>query len=266
MRHTLLLTLVIPLIAAATAHADESDEALARRLSGVVRDFRQPLAARVEAARTIGKLGARAAVAVPDLVVVLDRLRGSEQAPLQEAIIEYLGQIGAAARTALPSLAKATARTADIDLAIRQSTELILLGSDSENIDLLTQQLVSRDPSTRLRAAKALGDLGPAAKNAIPALMTILGDPDGDVRRATIAAIRIIQPTEKPPEEVIRAIARDMRDPDPNVRLVAVRTLGRIGLPAAVIAPELSFLRGDPDPDVRRAAAEAYGRILPPSP
>lgn len=263
MRHTLILALVIPLVATSAARAEESDEALAKRLSGVVRDFRQPLAVRVEAVRTIGKLGARASVVVPDLVTVLDRLRGSEQAPLQETIIESLGQIGSAARAALPSLAKATARTADIDLAIRQATELILLASDSENIDILTQQLVSRDPSTRLRAAKALGDLGPGAKNAVPALMTILGDPDGDVRRATIGALRAIQPTDKPPEEVIRAIARDLRDPDPNIRLVAVRTLGRIGPSAAIVAPQLDPLRGDPDPDVRRAATEAYGRLVP---
>src|SRR5262249_14024722 len=106
----------LPLALPSTARADETDDALAKRMSALVRDFRQPLPARVEAARTLEKLGARASAAVPDLVVVLDRLRGTEHAPLQEAIVEALGQIGTASRVALPSLAKATFRTVDIDL------------------------------------------------------------------------------------------------------------------------------------------------------
>jgi HEAT repeat protein len=241
--------------------ADENDDALARKMVGVVRDFRQPTATRVEAARTLTKLGARAAVAVPDLVAVLDRLRGSEQETLQEAVVEALGQMGSAAKVALPSLAKATRRTIDIDLAIKSSTDLILNASDSQDIDALTQLLQSRDASLRVRAAKALGDLGPAARAAVPGLLAALADPDGDVRRTTITAVRLIQPNAPPPEALIRALATDLRDPDANLRLQAARTLGRLGAAAASAAPDLAALRTDPDPDVRRAAADAFGRI-----
>jgi HEAT repeat protein len=241
--------------------ADEVDDVLARRLAGVVKDFRQPTSARAEAARTLAKLGPRAAIAVPDLVAVLNRLRGAEQEPLQEAIIDALGQIGAAARTALPSLARATYRTVDIDQAVKRSTDLIVNASDSQNLDVLTQQLVSRDPSVRLRAVKALADLGLAAKEAAPALLLALGDPDGDVRRAAITAYRIIQPAIKPPEALVRGIALDLKDPDPNYRLLAVRALGRLGPAAAPVVLDIAGLSGDPDPDVRRAATEAFNRI-----
>lgn len=261
-----LLALTAALAGAPAARADEGDDALARRLGGVVRDFRQPAAARTEAARTLAKLGARASVAVPDLVGVLDRLRGAEQETLQEAVVEALGQIGAAAKVTLPSLAKAAARSADIDQAIKRSTDLILSASDSQDIDALAQQLQSRDPSLRLRAARALGDLGPAARAAVPALTVALGDSDGDARRAAIAALRLVQPAGRPADAVLRAIAADLKDPDANVRLLAVRALGRIGSPAAFLALDIDGMRTDPDIDVRRAAADAFARVVAPAP
>ncbi len=249
--------LVFPL----AARADEAEDALAKKLGGIVRDPRQSLTARVEAARTVGKLGPAAGAAVGDLVAVLDRLRGAEQEPLQEAVVEALGQIGATAKSALPSLARAAGRTVDIDQALKLTRDAILNASDATDVELLTRQLSSRDVSLRVRAAKALGDLGPAARLAIPSLVAALGDTDGDVRRGVIAALRLVAPNVKPPEVLVRAIAVDLRDPDANLRLLAARTLGRIGPPAAVIAADLDALRADPDPDVRRAALEALGRV-----
>lgn len=262
MRALPIFAIITSLMAPSTmCAAEESDEMLARQMAGVVRDFRQPLATRVEAARTLTKLGARAANVAPDLVAVLDRLRGTEQEPLQEAVVEALGQMGPAARPALPSLAKAVARTADLDLAIQRTTDAILNAPDSQEIDLLSQQLRSRDASMRLRAAKALGDIGARARAAIPAITAALNDTDGDVRRAAITAWRLIQPNAKPTEALMRAIAADLTDPDPSLRLMAARTLGRIGPLAAPAAATLEMLRTDPDPDVRRAAAEAIARI-----
>ncbi len=260
---------VLVLVAACgaqAAFADETDDALARKLGGVVRDFRQTAAARAEAARTLGKLGPRASAAVPDLVAVFDRLRGAEQEPLQEALVEALGQIGSAAKPALTSFAKGTGRSPDIDQALKRSTDLILSASDTQDVELLLQQLLSRDAATRLRAAKALGDLGPAAKGAAPALLAVLGDTDADVRRGAITALRLVQPGAKPPEALVKAIAVDLKDPDANLRLLAVRTLGRIGPPAAGVAADLEALRADPDADVRRAAADALIRVSVPGP
>lgn len=249
--------LVFPL----AARADEAEDALAKNLGALVRDPRQPLTARVEAARTIGKLGPTAGAAVGDLVAVLERLRGSEHEPLQEAVVEALGQIGAPAKAALPSLARAAGRTVDIDQALKLTRDAILNASDAADVEALTRQLSSRDAGTRLRAAKSLGDLGPGARLALPALVGALGDADGDVRRGAIAALRLVAPNAKPPEVFVRAIAVDLRDPDANLRLLAARTLGRIGAPAAVVAADLDALRADPDPDVRRAALEALGRV-----
>lgn len=246
---------------APAARADEIDDRLARQLSGVVRDPRLSVGQRVAAARTLGKLGPRAAAAVPDLVIVLERVRGAVSEPVQEAVVDALGQIGAPARGSLPTLARASARSFDMDQAIRRSTERILLASDDQDVDALTEQLGSRDPSVRLRAVKALGTLGPAARVAGPAVAGALGDPDPDVRRGAIVALRLMFPAARPTEAVVRAIAVDLADPDPGFRMLAARALGRLGTAAVVATPDLEALRNDPDPDVRRAVADALVRV-----
>lgn len=261
-----VMVLVALCALAPAAGADEIDDALAKKLGGVVRDPRQELRARVEAANTLAKLGPLASAATGDLVAVLERLRGNEQEPLQEAVVEALGSIGAPARGALPALARAANRTADIDQALKRARDSILAAQEvPRDIELLAQQLLSRDASSRLRATKALADLGPAARGAAPGLVLALRDPDDDVRRGAIAALKAVQPGV-PSEALVRAIAVDLRSPDANVRLVTVRTLGKLGAPAAVVAADIDALRGDPDPDVRRAAAVALTQIPPPPP
>lgn len=259
-----LLALALPLLLAAPAAAQETDDLLARQLAAVVRDFRLPLAQRVDAARTIGRLGPRAGAAVPDLTAQLLRLRGTELEPLQEAVIDALGSIGSPARTALPAVSRAAGRSTDIDLAIKRAKTTILASSDSQDVGALTKQLQSADASFRLRAAKALGALGPAARFALPDLTSALRDTDADVRRAAVAAVLAIVPDARPSETVVRAIALDLRDPDATVRLFAVRALGRFGRAAGVVAADLEPLLTDPDPDVRRSATEVLPRISGP--
>jgi HEAT repeat protein len=255
------LVLAALLFGAAGLRADDTDDRLARQLSGVVRDPRQAVGARVEAARMIGKIGPRASAAVPDLVLVLDRLRGAELEPVQEAVIDALGLIGAPSRNALPSMAKAAPRSTDIDQAVKRATGLILAASDSQDIDALVRQLSDRDSSLRLRAVKALGNIGPAARVAAPNILTALEDSDADVRRAAVVALRLMLPNERPSVAVVRAIAADLNDPDPGVRAATARALGRLGRVAVSAVPLIEPLLSDPDSDVRRAAAEALGRI-----
>jgi HEAT repeat protein len=246
---------------AAAVRADEVTDRLAKELVGVVRDPRQDVPQRVEAARTLAKLGPRAAGVVPDLIAQLKRLKGDELEPLQEAVVETLGAIGAAAKPALPTLATISGRTTDLDLAIKATTKQILDADDTRDLKALIEQTSSRDVGLRLRAVKTLGGLKGDAAPAVPALTVALGDADSDVRRAAIAALQLVQPAAKGSKELVAAIAVDLKDPDPDVRLVAVRALARLGPAAAPALSALEPLVNDPDKDVRRAVADAVARI-----
>lgn len=257
-----LATVFVSLLVPAT-RADEADDLLARRLSAIVRDPRLTVPQRVEAARILGKMGLRAGAAVPDLAAQLNRLRGPELEPLQEAVIDTLGQIGSPSKDALPSLARAKGRSIDIDVAIHRANESILAASDSQDIVALIKQLQSRDSSIRLRAVKALGNLGPAARYAVTDLTSTLNDPDPDVRRAAISALNAVQPDAPPSEQLVRAIALDLRAPDAGARLLALRSLMRFGRRAAIVVADVEPLLTDADPDVRKAAADLIARIAP---
>ncbi len=252
---------LLAIVLAPAVRAEEPDVRLAKQLAATVRDPRLSLWARVEAARMLEKLGPRAAAAEPDLVAQLGLLRGREHEPLQEAVVDALGQMGSPARSALPSMARASGRSLDIDQAIKRSTKLIIIASDAQDIAALVGQLTSKDSSIRLRTAKALGTLGPAAQSAILDLGAALNDPDGDVRRAVIVALRLIHPDLRPGEPIVRAIMLDLVDPNPEIRAAAARALGRIGPTALTAAQAIEQLLSDPDADVRRAAADALAKI-----
>lgn len=256
-----LVGLILLLSVVSLGRADEATDRLAKELVGVVRDPRQGEPQRVEAARTLGKLGPQAAVVVPDLIAQLKRLKDDELESLQAAVVETLGTIGSAAKAALPTLATVKGRTIDLDLAIKKSTRQILLADDTRDVKALVEQTTSRDVGLRLRAVKTLGSLKAEAAAAVPAVVWALNDPDGDVRRAAVTALRLIQPQAKPSKELIQAIVVDLTDPDDNLRLNAVRTLGKLGTAASAALPALQPLLTDPDKDVRRAAGEAIIKL-----
>ena len=258
------LLVTLSLASVGLSRADEASDQLAKELVGVVRDPRLSQRQRVEAARTLGKLGPKAAAVVPDLIAQLKRLQGAELEELQEAVIDTLGGIGATAKTALPTLAATAGRSLDIDQAAKRTTDAILAADDTRNVTVLVQQLASRDVGVRFRAVKALGALKGDATDALPALTVTLLDTDADVRRAAIAAVRLIQPDAKPSKELVQALAADLKDPDDGVRLLAVRSLGRLGSAAGAALPEVEKLLTDPDRDVRKAAAEAVLKMSVP--
>jgi HEAT repeat protein len=258
MRYRLLLPIVVALIPFG-ARADERDDVLTRDLTLILRDRLAPTFSRVEAVTTLAKLGPRAAGAVPELMVQLDKLNDPETTPLREAIVKTLGSIGSPARVAIPTMTRHVGRDFDLDLAIRRSTNQILVSGDDDVLTLV-QLLRSREDGQRLPAATSLGKLGPAARAAVPELAAVLADPAGDVRRTALAAIKSIQGTVAT-ADAAGVFVLDLQSPEEDVRYQAAKNLGRLGRDARQAIHPLQPLLADPSPDVRRAAAEALGRI-----
>ena len=125
----LLLPIMIALVPTG-ARADDRDENLVRELTAVIKDRLAPTWHRVEAARTLGKMGAKAGAAVPDLTVQLVKLQGELTMPLQETLVVTLGQIGSPSKTAIPTMTKLAGRDVFFDQMVRKSIDQILAASE----------------------------------------------------------------------------------------------------------------------------------------
>ena len=129
--------------------------------------------------------------------------------------------------------------------------------------------LKSSDSLERRLAAHALAEIGPAAREAVPALIEALRDPECFVRVWAAAALARVQP-ENP--EAIPALVSGTLDGISFVRSLAAWHLGRLGSGhpgIESVAPELRKLVNDNDPSVRVEALVALenlaGKGAPPA-
>lgn len=155
----------------------------------------------------------------------------------------------------------------------------VALGRFGEAVaEPLARLLVGEDADARWWAARALAEVG--TDGAVPPLVDALGDPDPDVRACAALALGQIDDGAAAPDlaalladesvfvasiaadalsmigqPAVEALVEKLADRNPHVRLLAVRTLGRIGSQGA-IGPLFGVLE-DPSYLVRHYAREA---------
>jgi HEAT repeat protein len=105
------------------------------------------------------------------------------------------------------------------------------------------------------KAPWALGKIGVPA---LPDLITTLQDPNPSVR---LRAIRTIVAMGKVASDAAPGLAQCLKDSDPRVRQWAAVALGQIGPAAAGGGAALIGALKDPEPSVRQASAAALGAI-----
>jgi len=121
--------------------------------------------------------------------------------------------------------------------------------------------LKSSDPLLRRLGAYALGEIGPAAREAAPDLSAALQDPVRFVRVWAAAALARVAPSGG---EAVGVLVANMKDEAAFVRSLAAWHLGRLGpafpgIEQALIP--LQQLEGDKDPSVAAEAALALGLL-----
>ena len=129
--------------------------------------------------------------------------------------------------------------------------------------------LKSSDSLDRWLAAHALAEIGPAAPEAVPALIEALLDPKSFVRVWAAAALARVQPGNP---DAIPALVAGTHDGMSFVRSLAAWHLGRLGSRhprIESVVPELRELLNDSDPSVRAEAMVALenlsGKGAPPA-
>lgn len=219
---------------------------------------------------------------IPDLI---GQLSSNDFHDRQHAATQ-LGDLGLAARAAVPGLAKALH---DVYPEVRKSAAKALGQIGRPAANALVEALTTRDAGIRKMAAQALGQAGPDVKKAVPDLIEALQDKVNDVRMAAIDALGEMGEEGK---EAAPQLARLLRDPNLRVRERVRAALASIG-PAAVeplsnalgeeekievrmdaiqliavfgpaakkAVPALRNALKDGDPRIRAAAANALGKM-----
>ena len=97
---------------------------------------------------------------------------------------------------------------------------------DPKELEIQILRLKDSSPSFRTRAARKIGEWGPAAKSAVPSLAPLLEDAEADVRRAAAFALARMG---KDAAEAADRLVEAMKDEDAGVRANAALGLGAAG-------------------------------------
>jgi len=195
-----------------------------------------------DAAEALGRLGPAAKDAVPELIKVVSTADSAYKDPklarhmpyVKSAAIEALGKIGPEAKAAVPVLLKELRGR-------RQAAAMVALGKIKapQAVPHLITALEDQDWEVRQAAAEALRHIGPAAKAAVPALVSELLDPENadrpDMLEILGEALANIGPGAKAalPVLIERMKERHFKGRGSCARaLPAIERDGKLGMPA----------------------------------
>ena len=210
---------------------------------------------RARAVRALGEVG----TPTPTTATVVRAALADPDPPTRAAAVDALGAWGSADE---PTRATLLALLEDANDEVKVRTARVLpkfLEGTPEVIERLAHRLTTDDSDwVRAEAARALGQYGPAAVSAGPALLRAAQTGEAGLREEAMRALVIAQPPE-----AATAFTSGIRDAEP-----AVRKLASAGWRKATDVPEeaipaLIEALHDPETLVRANAAHAVGRLDP---
>jgi beta-lactamase regulating signal transducer with metallopeptidase domain/HEAT repeat protein len=159
------------------------------------------------------------------------------------------------------ALAALMAATEDSDLHVRRvAVEKLLPQQGAAVAPMLVRALSDQDVETRHFVIQALGQIGPAGKDAVPQLVSAANDANHFVRDAALTALERIGAE---PIHVLALLTRALRDDSRNVRQTAIQFLGKLGPAAVEAVPALIDAYHRVDSGDRFLVLDALGQIGP---
>ncbi|MHC4473909.1 MAG: HEAT repeat domain-containing protein, partial [Planctomycetota bacterium] len=200
---------------------------------------------RLGAARALGEIGRPASDAVP----ALERAAAGDADPgVREAAAASLRQVKPPEGSSLQELLD---RLTDRDLFVRSRARLALKKLGVAVIPDLIRALDK--PRYREPVIEILGEFGPAAREAVPAIARLVGDQD--LRYSVMRALDSIG------VGVVPALIEVLGHESFRTRLAAARELGNMGEKAKEAIPALETAAKDEEEMVRKAAVRALEQI-----
>jgi HEAT repeat protein len=200
--------------------------------------------------RAIDQLGALAAGAA-DAVAPLTELLKDDSAKVRAHAAWALGAVGAAAKPAVPALAELLK---DSDPAVRRQVVKAIQAirpGPQVMVPLCVKLMEDPDPAMRVRVLQAI--VGAGAK-AVPGLIEALKNEKAAYWACL--ALREIGPAAK---DAVPALAEKLKDPRPEIRREVVLTLGAMQDAAIPVLPQIAAVVSDEH--ARTAATFALGQL-----
>jgi HEAT repeat protein len=208
---------------------------------------------RWHAARALGAIGPGAAPAVAVLSTAL-----ADQNPAVRAYAAYaLGRIGEASKPAVPQL---VAAMKDSDALVRREA-LRAIGQIKPGpavvVPLFIEVIKNSPPSEIMPALHSMAEFG---EKVVPGLIEALQH-----EGAQYWACIVLAEIGPPAKDAVPALIEVLDNPKAEVRREAAMALGRIGAASASAVPKLTSMLNDPASGVNAEAAFALGSIGPAS-
>ena len=212
---------------------------------------------RYHAARLLGRIGPAATVAIPDLITVLKEPVNGRYPTAAHGAARALGQMGpdqVAIAALMEVIAPANVEPGFAAMVQMSSREAGKLAADVQSRGLTAVVGLSRV----MYAMDALGEIGPPAVAAVPAMIV-------DYRRALEVghfmsqtaipnALARIAPGSAGAAEVVAVLIVALDSRYPGIQTAAIDALGHFGAAAAPAIPKLRELAQDKSIDSRAAA------------
>jgi HEAT repeat protein len=221
------------------------------------------LSVRVVAVDSLKRLGSGA---IPEVVRALKRAINDKHLIVRVYAVESLGKIGPPAAEAFSDLAAVAAAPERLmRAAVMTALGKIGRGPAAPGvIRILKLGLKDKDVFVRFSAAEAMGHLGSQAEPGVTDLRESLQDPDALVRNTVITALAKM--ANAGVAGARPGLEEALQNPRTDIRLVAVDSFWRFGVPVKDTLPQIQRLLRDSSPDIRRAAAKTLGGVRPAPP
>jgi HEAT repeat protein/formylglycine-generating enzyme required for sulfatase activity len=227
------------------------------------------------AARTLGKTQLRlradgawyargkwyAGPACPKILRALVEAVGDKDPTVRSSAVDALRHNGPPVSAAVPALITILKnKSTTVRSYSRAAVVLGEIGAAAKDaVPVLIDGMKSKNKSVRIASAEALGGIGPAAKASVPVLLDALKEKDTDIFVSVAPALGRIGPASR---QAVPALIKAMESKNKEVRGAAVEALGGIGPAAGPATGALVklVLMGD-SKSVRHGAARALGGI-----
>lgn len=130
--------------------------------------------------------------------------------------------------------------------------------AQEHDLGRLTKQLQSGSLQDQTKAARMLGEMGPAAAPAVPALVKSLASSNPGLKYEAANSLGLINAD---PKLAVPAVGKLLKDPEPLLQFTAIETLQRFGREAKSFVPQLKELLNDKEPMMAVSAARAMMEI-----